>query len=261
MQGHNFTEEERDSTERFIVISRLLADRLFPGENPIGQRMQIDHDGGPWLTVVGVAANVKNAELAGEDDPEFYELRRNISEANWSHSILTVETALPPDTVTPWIRTQIAKLDPTVPVDIAPMHERVSKLADRPRFESALLGFFAFTGLLMAVIGLYGVTAYMVTQRTQELGVRMALGASRSNILRLILWDGVRLIALGGAIGLCAALAVSRLLKSLLFSIGPHDPATFIGVTTLLTLTALAATLLPARSATRVDPVIALRYD
>jgi putative ABC transport system permease protein len=261
VQGRNFTEEERDSTERFLVISRLLADRLFPGENPIGQRIQIDHDGGPWFNVVGVAANVKNAELAGEDDPEFYELRRHSPEANWSRSILTVETALPPDTVTPWIRTQIAKLDPTVPIDIAPMHERVSKLADRPRFESALLGFFAFTGLLMAVIGLYGVTAYMVAQRTQELGVRMALGASRSNILYLILWDGVRLIAVGGAIGLCATLAVSRLLKSLLFSIGPHDPATFIGVTTLLTLTALAATLLPARSATKVDPVVALRYD
>jgi hypothetical protein len=261
VQGRNFTEAERGSNERFLVISRLLADRLFPGENPIGQRVQIGHDGGPWFTVVGVAANVKNAELAGEDDPEFDELRRNSTEANWSRSILTVETALPPDTVTPWIRTQIARIDPTVPVDIEPMRERVSKLADRPRFESALLGFFAFTGLLMSVIGLYGVTAFMVAQRTQEVGVRMALGASRASILRLILWDGVRLVALGTALGLCAALTLSRLLRTLLFSIGPHDPITFAAVTALLALVALAATLLPARSATKVDPVVALRYE
>jgi ABC-type antimicrobial peptide transport system permease subunit len=244
-----------------MIVSRLLADRLFPQQNPIGQRIRLGwNDDDSWFTIVGVAADVRNTDLKEDNQPEFYKLRHN-SEGDWNHTILTVETALPPDTVTPWIRTQIARLDPTVPVDIAPMRERVSKLADRPRFESALLGFFAFTGLLMAVIGLYGVTAYMVAQRTQELGVRMALGASRSNILYLILWDGIRLIALGGAIGLCAALAVSRLLKSLLFSIGPHDPATFIGVTTLLALTALAATLLPARSATKVDPVVALRYD
>jgi predicted permease len=262
VQGQNFTEEQRDlPNESFMIVSRLLADRLFPQQNPIGQRIRLGwNDDDSWFTVVGVAADVRNTDLKEDNQPEFYKLRHN-SEGDWNHTILTIETALPPDTVTPWIRTQIARLDPTVPVDIAPMHERVSKLADRPRFESALLGFFAFTGLLMAVIGLYGVTAYMVAQRTQELGVRMALGASRSNILYLILWDGVRLIAVGGAIGLCAALAVSRLLKSLLFSIGPHDPATFIGVTTLLTLTALAATLLPARSATKVDPVVALRYD
>ena len=141
------------------------------------------------------------------------------------------------------------------------LHERISKLADRPRFESALLGFFAFTGLLMAVIGLYGVTGFMVTQRTQEVGVRMALGANRLDILRLIVWDGVRLIVLGEILGLGAALAVSQVLKNLLFSVGPHDPATFVGVSVLLGLVALAATFIPARSAMKVDPVVALRYE
>ncbi len=242
-----------------MILSRLLADRLFPQQNPLNQRIRIGLDDF-WYTIVGVASDVRNADLQGDNEPEFYTLRR-YSDSNWNHTILTVETTLPPDTVVPWIRSQISHLDPTVPVDIEPMHERISKLADRPRFESALLGFFAFTGLLMAIIGLYGVTAFMVAQRTQEVGVRMALGASRSSILRLILWDGVRLIALGTTLGLGASLALSRLLRTMLFSIGPHDPVTFTAVTVLLALVALIATLLPASSATKVDPVVALRYE
>ena len=261
LQGHNFTEEQRDLPhENFMILSRLLADRLFPRQNPIGQRIRIGSDGDLRFTVVGIAANVRNADLQGDSEPEFYKLRHN-SEGDWNHTILTVETAFPPETIIPWIRGQISRLDPSVPVDVEPLRGKISKLADRPRFESALLGFFAFTGLLMAIIGLYGVTAFMVAQRTQEVGVRMALGASRSSILRLILWDGVRMIALGTTLGLAAALVLSRLLKSLLFSIGPHDPVTFAGVTALLALIALAATLLPARAATRVDPAVALRYD
>jgi predicted permease len=261
VKGQNFTEEQRDlPNEHFMILSRLLADRLFPRQNPLGQRIRIGKDDDFWFTVVGVAADVRNADLQGDNEPEFYTLRR-YADSNWNRTILTVVTALPPDTVAPWIRSRISRLDPSVPVDIEPMHERISKLADRPRFESALLGFFAFTGLLMAIIGLYGVTAFMVAQRTQEVGVRMALGASRSSILRLILWDGVRLIAIGTALGLCAALTLSRLLRTMLFSIGPHDPITFVAVTVLLALVALIATLLPASSATKVDPVVALRYE
>jgi predicted permease len=260
VKGQNFTEEQRDlPNERFMILSRLLADRLFHQQNPLNQRIRIGSDDF-WYTVVGIADDVRNADLQGDNEPEFYTLRRS-SETSWNRTILTIETALPPETVAPWIRSQISRLDPSVPVDIAPLRLRVERFADRPRFESALLGFFAFTGLLMAVIGLYGVTAFMVAQRTQEVGVRMALGASRSSILRLILYDGLRLIALGTALGLCAALALSRLLRTLLFSIGPHDPVTFAAVTALLALVALAATLLPARSATKVDPVVALRYE
>jgi putative ABC transport system permease protein len=137
----------------------------------------------------------------------------------------------------------------------------VSKLADRPRFETALLGFFAFCGLLMAVIGLYGVIAFVVAQRTQEIGVRMALGATRMNILRLIAGQGVRLIALGGAVGLVAAVLTAQLLKSLLFHVAPRDPVTYAAVAVLLGIVALVATLLPARAAMKVEPVVALRYD
>ena len=175
--------------------------------------------------------------------------------------MLIIKTASSPKALAPWVQSQIAQIDPTIPVEIQTLSERVSSLADRPRFETALLGFFAFTGLVMAVIGLYGVIAFMAVQRTQEIGVRMALGASRLNILRLILREGLRLVALGGCVGLVAALWLSRVLKSLLFGIGPHDPASYIAVAVLLALVALAATLIPARSAMRTDPMAALRWE
>jgi putative ABC transport system permease protein len=265
IQGQNFTEEQRNSNGHFMILSKSLANRLFPGKNAIGQSIKPDKDD-PWYLVVGVAGNVKNSGLASPNKPEYYRLRRNFI-ADWEpeldglHTVITVETAIPPASVVPWVRSQIAQLAPTAPVDIATVHQEMSKLAAQPRFETVLLGSFAFTGLLMAVLGLYGVTSFVATQRTQEIGVRMALGASRFNILRLILWEGARLIALGGVVGLVAALALSRVLRSLLFRISPYDPMSFIGVVLLLTLVALIATLVPARSAMKVDPVVALRHE
>ena len=161
----------------------------------------------------------------------------------------------------PWIRTQVAHLEPNAPVEIETLSRDVDKLADRPRFETALLGFFAACGLLMAIIGLYGVISYVATQRTQEIGVRMALGATRADILRLIAMEGIRLIVLGGALGLGSALAAAQLLKSLTFHVGPRDPATYIAVVSLLGLVALVATLIPAQAAMRTDPGEALRHE
>lgn len=218
---------------------------------------------GPWYTVVGIAANVKNSGLGEVDEPEYYKLRRNLVE-DWQQApsaALVVKTSLAPQALEQWIRAQIGAIDPTVPVDVETLDERVGKLADRPRFETALVGFFAFTGLAMAVIGLYGVMAYMAVQRTQEIGVRMALGAGRRDILRLIFAEGLRLVILGGVIGLAAALGVSRVLKSLLFHVGPYDPISYIAVAILLGLVALAATLIPARSAMKTDPIAALRVE
>jgi ABC-type antimicrobial peptide transport system permease subunit len=160
-----------------------------------------------------------------------------------------------------WIRSQVATLDPTLPVEIETLRQRVSQLADQPRFQTVLVGFFAATGLVLAVIGLYGVVSFLVTQRTPEIGVRIALGATRRDILRLVIITSLRLIALGTFIGLIAALVVSRVLSSLLFNIGPRDPVTFVLVTLLLIFVAIAATLIPARSAAKVDPIVALRCD
>ena len=246
-----------------MILSRLSVSRMFPGEDPIGKRIQVGPNG-PWYTVVGVAENVKNISLSEPDEPEFYWLRRNIVE-DWTSDrrrpVMIFATVLSPEAVAPWVRSQIAHLDPTVPVEIELFKELVNRLADRPRFETALLGFFALTGLVMAVIGLYGVTSFLAAQRTREIGVRMALGATRADILRLIAREGMLLMVLGGLLGSVVALAVTQVLKSLLFSIGPHDPTTFIGVAVVLALVALAATLIPARAAMSVEPVVALRHE
>jgi predicted permease len=261
VRGRNFREEDRHSGESLVIVSRLLADLMFPGEDPIGKRIQAARDP-RWHTVVGVAENVKNGGLVEPDNPEMYFLRSNVADYWGGRApLMIVDSVLSPKATVPWVRSQIAQLDPTVPVTTESLNDQVSKLADRPRFETALLGFFAFCGLLMAVIGLYGVIAFMAAQRTQEIGVRMALGATRLDILRLIAGEGIRLIVLGGVLGLGAALAAAQLLKSLLYNVGTHDPATYAAVALLLAVVALAATLIPARAAMRVEPVEALRCE
>jgi ABC-type antimicrobial peptide transport system permease subunit len=174
---------------------------------------------------------------------------------------MVISSILSPQAVAPWVRSQIAGIDSTVPVKIETLDQTVSKLADRPRFETALLGFFAFCGLLLAVIGLYGVISFVAAQRTQEIGVRMALGATRVDILRLIASEGVRLILFGGVVGLVAALATSQLLQAMLFNVAPRDPFIYAAVVLVLGLVALAATLVPARAAMKVEPMVALRYE
>jgi putative ABC transport system permease protein len=267
VRGRNFTEDERDAQgSDVVVVSRLLASRLFPGEDAIGKGIDVGQHAGTTgaarREVIGVAENVKNGGLMEPEQSEIYFLRKN-TEDDWDGRapVLVVSSVLSEKTVAPWVRAQIAEIDPTVPIEIETLNETVSKLADRPRFETALLGFFALSGLLMAVIGLYGVIALVVAQRTQEIGVRMALGATHGHILRLIVSEGVRLIVLGGALGLAGALLSTRLLKSLLFRISPHDPLTYIGVALILSLVALAATLIPARAAMRVEPMEALRNE
>jgi ABC-type antimicrobial peptide transport system permease subunit len=206
---------------------------------------------------------VKNAGLDAPDLPEFYRLRRNVPD-DWQQApsaVLVLKTSTAPKALAPWVRSQIGQIDSAVPVEIETLNERVSGLADRPRFETALLTFFAFTGLVMAIIGLYGVVAFMAAQRTQEIGIRMALGATRTDVMQLILREGLRLIAIGGAIGLAAALGLSRVLQTVLFGVSPHDPISFGAVTLLLALVALIAILIPARSAMKTDPMTALRCE
>lgn len=262
VRGPGLNEAQRTSTDHFIILSNLLAARLFPNQDPIGQRVKPTPND-PWYTVEGIAADVKNAGLDAPDQPEFYRLRRNQLE-DWQQApsaVLILKTSTAPKALAPWVRSQIAQIDSTVPVEIETLSERVAGLADRPRFETALLTFFACTGLAMAIIGLYGVVAFMAVQRTQEIGVRMALGATRADVLRLILGEGFQLILIGGIIGLATAFALARVLESVLFSVSPHDPISFAAVTVLLTLVALIAILIPARSAMKTDPMAALRWE
>jgi putative ABC transport system permease protein len=155
----------------------------------------------------------------------------------------------------------VASLDPTLPIDLATLRQRVDKLADPARFQTLLVGFFAATGLALSLIGLYGVIAFLVAQRRQEIGVRMALGADKYDILTLVMGSSLRLILIGTVLGLVGALATTRLLTSLLYGIRPNDPVTFGLVTSLLVLVAVVAALIPARAAARVDPIVALRCD
>jgi predicted permease len=263
LQGRGFSDDEPASSEHFVVLSKALAVRLFPGKDPVGQKLglAVRAAENPPYTVVGVAGDVKNGGLAGGDEPEYYRLRRNVA-ADWDrHSVFIVKTNLPAEAMEKWIRAQVAAIDPTVPVEVGTLSERVSRMADQPRFEALLVAFFAATGLLLAVVGLYGVISFLVAQRTPEFGVRMALGATRSDILSLVVGSGLRLILAGAVLGLVCALVVSRALSSLLFSVGPHDPAAFGCVALLMVVVALMATLIPATSATRVDPTVALRCD
>ena len=265
--GRAFTEEDRTNGSHALILSQLLAAKLFPHENPVGKQLQ--HGtfqpyfslGKQVFPVIGVAGNVKNAGLTGQDDPEYYEVRLNRSESWNRHTIVLLETALPIATVGPLVRARIAHIDPNVPVEMEALSQTVNRLADRPRFETALLSFFACTGIVMALIGLYGVVAFMAQQRTREIGIRIAVGADRVDVLKLILREGVRLIVLGGVIGLCASLVLTRALQSVLFHVGPHDPVTFVGVPLILAVVALVAVLIPARTAMKTDPVTALRWE
>jgi predicted permease len=262
VRGRNFADQDRTGDEQEVILSRSLAEHLFPGEEPIEQRFLSDSVRGRGSIVVGVADNVKNNGLTEQSDPEMYTLRRSVPH-DWSesHLIVMVDSVMPASSIEPWVRSEVASIDHTVPVEMEPLNQTVSRLADRPRFETTLLGFFALTGLVLAVVGLYGLIAFMTTQRTHEIGVRMALGATRGNILGLITSDGLRMVAIGAALGVCSALAVSKMLKALLFEVSIYDPLTFVAVPALLMLVALVAILMPARAGTRVDPAVTLRAE
>jgi putative ABC transport system permease protein len=265
--GRAFTDDDRKSSGDAIILSQLLAARLFPNGNALGKHIQYATFqpyfslGKQVFTVVGVAGNVKNAGLMGQDDPEYYEVRLDRPESWNRHTVVLIETALPIASLGPMVRARIEQIDPMAPVEIERLSATVNKLADRPRFETALLSFFACTGLVMAVIGLYGVVSFMAQQRTREIGIRIAVGADRGDVLALILREGVRLIVIGGAIGICASLVLTRVLESVLFHVGPRDPVTFIAVPVMLAIVALVAVLIPARAAMKTDPVMALRWE
>ncbi|KAA6457240.1 ABC transporter permease [Acidobacteria bacterium AB60] len=263
LRGRGFREEDRTAGQNEVVLSRLMATTLFGKEDPIGKRLRtIGVPNGASEVVVGVAEDVKNGGLTAQNAPEMYTFRRSVPH-DWggNHLIVILDSVMPAKAVEPWVHAAVASLDATVPVQMEVLDQTVNRLADRPRFETALLAFFAGAGLTLAVVGLYGLMAYLTTQRTHEIGIRMALGATRENILGLITADGLRLVAIGGAIGLATALGISRLLKALLFEVSPTDPLTFVLVSLILGAVALVAILVPARAGMRVEPAITLRAE
>ena len=265
LAGSGFTDDELSSPIRFVVLSHALSERMFPGENPLGRQVHLaggaPAEQDPPYTVVGIAGDVKNGGLAAGEEPEYYRLRRNRAEDWEREAVLVVTSHTPAPAMEHWMREQISSLDPTLPVEVGTLQERVAKLADQPRFEMLLVGYFACTGLVLAVVGLYGVTSFLMVQRRPEVGVRMALGASKGDIILLVLASAMRMVFPGAIAGVALAVGLSQVLSSLLFQVGPHDVATFVGSTILLVAVAGLASLIPAFAATRVDPLTTLRVD
>lgn len=263
VQGRAFTERDTEDAPRVMIINQALARRDFHGQDPIGKRISLggnDPQGQPiWWQIVGVAADVRSLELREEPLPEFY---LSALQDTWTGMSIVVRTDVEPSGLSSQIRSIVSNVDKSAPVsELKTMEQIVSGAITQPRFNLFLLGVFSGIALLLSVAGIYGVTAYSVTQRTHEFGIRMALGAQTSDVLKMTLGQGMRLIAAGIVIGLVASFALTRLLKSLVFGVSVTDPLTFAAITVILSIAALFACYIPARRATKVDPLIALRYE
>ena len=261
-EGRAFSDGDTESSQRVVIVNEELVRRNWPGQDPIGKRLRTGMDDKmPWLTVVGVAANVRTMGPDVAFEPELY---IPYTQYPWllGPRLLVVRTAVDPWAIVSSIRREVLTLDKNQPVsDIRSLDQIAGESAAQRRFLMVLLGIFATLALILAGVGIYGVLAYSVAHRTHEIGIRMALGAARSDVLKLVLAQGFRFALFGVLGGLAGALLLTRVLASLLFGVSPTDPATFALVTTLLALVAFLACYIPARRATRVDPMVALRYE
>jgi putative ABC transport system permease protein len=236
-----------------------MARKYWPGENPVGKRVTVSYNDTPPREIVGVVADVKQTDLTSGHLPQMY---IPFVQTPWPFIAAVVRTTAAPPSAAGSLRQALARLDPDQAAgEIRTLDDYVARSVATPRFTAMLIGGFAALALLLAGFGLYGVMSYSVAQRRRELGIRMALGARAADIRSLVVGQAVALGAIGVAIGLAGVLAVTRLLASLLFGVSAIDPPTFAAVCALLLTVVAAAAYLPARRATRVDPMIALRAD
>ncbi|HVN06864.1 MAG TPA: ABC transporter permease [Bryobacteraceae bacterium] len=260
LRGRGFVEPDRDPNTNTVILSDALARRMFHNEDPLGKQIRPGH-AGTWLTVIGVAANVKNSPLMDPDDPEFYVVRKHTPQPFGRTATAILRGAADTAALARWVRSEVAALDPGLPVSIETLDQRAGKLAERPRFNAWLLGLFAGMGLLLAAIGLYGVISFLVVERTQEIGVRMALGATPGAVARMVLGHAARWTAAGAALGIAGAWFAARLLGSMLFRVSARDPWMLATAVALLGTVAMLAAWIPSRRAARVDPMEALRQE
>ena len=260
-QGRDFDERDHETAPGVAIVNELFAQRFWPDESPLGKRIRYGRE---WLSIIGVCGNIKHAQLDAEPDAEIY-----VSYAQVPAEALTfvgrnlnyVVRASQPAVAAMQLRAAIRSLDPEMVVRLNTMESLINSSIAQPRFRTWLIGIVSVFALVLACLGIYGVIAYLVTQRYKEIGIRIALGATRRDILQLVLGRTLRLTAAGVAGGLIAAFFLSRFLSALLFGIDAHDPVVFLAVPMVLIAIALLAGYLPARRATRVNPVIALRYE
>lgn len=260
LRGRAFAAEDARPEVRSIILSEMLAKRLFPGQDPLGKRMKRFFDA-DWHTVVGIARDVRNGGLADSTSPEYYVPRRIAPDSFFRTANFILRGDAPASVMQSWLRAEVAALDRTIPLSPRTLDEWIGELAARPRFHALLLTLFAALGLLLAAIGLYGLMSFLVAQRTSELGVRLALGATPANVTRMLLAQALRFTLPGLLAGLLGATAAARALRTLLFHVSPLAPAPFLSAAALLLLAVLLAAFLPARRAARLDPVVTLRQD
>jgi putative ABC transport system permease protein len=260
LRGRDFDERDAPGAQPVAVISEEAARRYFPNEDALGRTIIIRSFTNQPSTIIGIAGDVRGAGLDSDPAPMVYGSTKMY--AGWNPMHLVLRGALAPETYVTSIRDAVRSIDSQVPVyDVRSAEELIAQSLGPRRFNMYLLTSFALVALLLSCIGLFGVMAYLVSQRTRDIGIRLALGAGRSDVMRLIVARGLMLAIAGAALGVAGGLAITDLMKGMLFSITPRDPATFIAVPLLLIAVAALACYLPARRATRVDPLVALRTD
>jgi putative ABC transport system permease protein len=256
LRGRTFVDTDSLGPPQVVLVSQATARRFWGDTDPLGRTLHRQGDS-KQFTVVGVVGDVRHIALNQESPSIYYPSIGRVPVMD-----VAVRTEAKPESVLPMIRQRVHELDAALPIStVRTMDEWVSNNAAQPRLNAILLGIFAGVAMLIAAIGIYGVLAYSVNQRTREIGVRLALGAPRGQVLQLIVREGMIVGSLGVGVGIVAALALSRALTSLVFDVQVRDPRTYAGVAATLMLVALAACVIPARKASRVDPMVALRCE
>lgn len=255
LRGRNFTEQEVSQSAKVIIISDLLASQTFPNEDPIGKRLIMMMGNQPY-EIIGIVGDIRHRALESSPLPAMY------LPAYQPGTNVVIRTKGDPGALAAAARKEVQALDPDQPVAaLRTMKSWLDTAVAAPRYRTGLIGLFALVALILASTGIYGVMSYSVTQRTHEIGVRMALGAKRFDVLKLVVRQGMLLVVVGVLIGVAAAIGLTRVMSSLLFGVTAKDPFTFAAVAAVLTLVAFIACYLPARRATKVDPLVALRYE
>jgi putative ABC transport system permease protein len=265
LAGRDFSDSDTMKSQQVMIVDQAFAAKFFPNESPLGKKLKPGFSSGPsqlpaWRTIVGVVGSIRSAATQRETDPMYYLSAGQLPSACCMYTV--ARTSLGPLALEPEVRKLLASMDPDIPItNVRTMQDRIRLQLAQPRFAMVLLSAFAVLALVLTLVGLYGVMAYSVTRRTREIGVRLALGAPKWTILRMVLWQGTALILIGMGLGIAAALASGSMLRAFLYGTDARNPVVLASVCALVALTGLLAAYLPARKAMCVDPSMALQTE